>query len=658
MIKTYNLILFLIFISIMTQAQSILTFNQNSYTTHWKENGIDWHIFSYDGFASINENSLQAISNSNLTLSRFSLETNHKLTIFNFQIYVLDLELDINGNWVNIRNNTYIKIIGYDAIGNSLKSQYYYPPDNTNPPNLIGEQLSLNSFNNISKIEFEYDGDCVVLIDNISYIDNGLAYAIPYPGDGTLENPFLISTLDHLKFLSQHRLEWVYNFNQTSDIDAAITQNWDSGQGFLPIGDEANSWWFSGGYDGRGYSISNLHINRPTMDYVGLFRNLIGVVVNLGIVNANIIGGNYTGSLVGAAPPNGITRIEGCYSLNCEITGNRFVGGLIGYSGLYVEEIGYQNVYTLVNSCFSSNCIVKGYSEVGGLIGKNRISAVYNSYCMGSTSTVELLANGTETNAGGLIGYLDYYSEIQNCYSTAQVNYPQLNILGKTGGLIGWKNTNTPYIITNGCFWDKQTSGQTTSAAEEVGKTTTEIKTLSTFTSASWDFTNVWFMIGTDYPNLRSFYNIAPPVQLTAFLEGTYNSTNGNMNNSLAGNIPLSSPFTADSQTVIAIPQNVVDWVSVELRDKNNSSSIKATRSAFLLKNGSIVDLDGVTSLQFGAYTDNYFIAIKHRNHLPIMSKNAVNVTYSATNALTEANKLFKLQNGELSKAIKMIFTE
>jgi len=63
----------------------------------------------------------------------------------------------------------------------------------------------------------------------------------------------------------------------------------------------------------------------------------------------------------------------------------------------------------------------------------------------------------------------------------------------------------------NACFWDVNTSGRTTSAGG-IGKTTIEMKTKSTFTSAGWDFVDetangtndYWRMCvdGIDYPLL------------------------------------------------------------------------------------------------------------------------------------------------------------
>jgi len=79
------------------------------------------------------------------------------------------------------------------------------------------------------------------------------------------------------------------------------------------------------------------------------------------------------------------------------------------------------------------------------------------------------------------------------------------------------------------CFWDTQTSGQSSSAAG-TGKTTAEMKTLSTFTSAGWDFegeiangtNNYWDLSGSinnGYPYLSWLDGgeVSLPVELTSF---------------------------------------------------------------------------------------------------------------------------------------------
>lgn len=127
-------------------------------------------------------------------------------------------------------------------------------------------------------------------------------------------------------------------------------------------------------------------------------------------------------------------------------------------------------------------------------------------------------------------------------------------------------------------------------------------------------------------------------VQARAFLEGAYAGA-GFMNTTLRlnGYIPSTQPYNrapwlyngiesvADFN---AIPTNTVDWVLLEVRDALTEAVIEK-RAAFLLDNGAIVDVDGVTNgVRFQNITANtsYKLAIRHRNHLAVMGANAITV--------------------------------
>ncbi len=110
-------------------------------------------------------------------------------------------------------------------------------------------------------------------------------------------------------------------------------------------------------------------------------------------------------------------------------------------------------------------------------------------------------------------------------------------------------------------------------------------------------------------------------VDIKVFLEGPYNSPN--MNASLT--VPTTSPYSEDPETVGSIPNipgnEVVDWVLVQLRDQNDASNILESQSAFILQDGTIVDVDGSSPVQFSQPgNSSYYIAVKHRNHLAVMS--------------------------------------
>lgn len=103
-------------------------------------------------------------------------------------------------------------------------------------------------------------------------------------------------------------------------------------------------------------------------------------------------------------------------------------------------------------------------------------------------------------------------------------------------------------------------------------------------------------------------------------LEGPYSGPN--MNTTIT--VPGDSPY-GDITGINPIPAGVVDWVWLELRNKITNTIIESSRSAFLLYNGKIVDTDGTSAVSFLNATDTqYYIVVKHRNHLGIMSSSLI----------------------------------
>ncbi|WP_034057312.1 hypothetical protein [Lacinutrix jangbogonensis] len=86
-----------------------------------------------------------------------------------------------------------------------------------------------------------------------------------------------------------------------------------------------------------------------------------------------------------------------------------------------------------------------------------------------------------------------------------------------------------------------------------------------------------------------------------------------------------SSVFTDGGTATTGLAQdNVVDWVFVELRDAVDNTSVIASQSALLQRDGDIVGVDGVSDLEFNIEARNYYVVIKHRNHLGIMTANTI----------------------------------
>ena len=139
----------------------------------------------------------------------------------------------------------------------------------------------------------------------------------------------------------------------------------------------------------------------------------------------------------------------------------------------------------------------------------------------------------------------------------------------------------------------------------------------------------VWF-------ESKEIIKISPKV----FLQGAYNTENDLMRDDLRGDgdisgtqlIPLTSPYTdalVANQSVFTTTGNnaIVDWVYVELRDKNNIISVVAGTSAFVQRDGDVVGIDGISPLDFVLDADNYYVSISHRNHIAIATDVSASIT-------------------------------
>ena len=78
-----------------------------------------------------------------------------------------------------------------------------------------------------------------------------------------------------------------------------------------------------------------------------------------------------------------------------------------------------------------------------------------------------------------------------------------------------------------------------------------------------------------------------------------------------------------DSATMFANngTASAVDWVFIQLRSKTDSTVVLGTRSAIVLRNGTVLDIDGSNDIKFPSLTSNdYFVSVRHRNHLGAMT--------------------------------------
>ena len=308
-------------------------------------------------------------------------------------------------------------------------------------------------------------------------------FALFTGGNGTAEDPYQIADwwqLDNVRhFLSSH-------FIVVNDLDSSLigytelaSTTAHEGKGWQPIAVSNNT--FVGSFDGQGYEICALFINRPDESEVGLFGAVGegGVIGNVGVVNGNVTGYDNAGGLVGKNEGT----VGNSYA-NCRVIGNYNVGGLVGKNDNFEG--------TVTDSYATGN--VTGANNVGGLVGWNREGTMSNSYATGrvtgndnvgglvgknSDTASNSYATGRVTgndNVGGLVGRNDATGTASDSYSTGSVT-------GNThvGGLVG-RN----YGTVSNSFWDTQTSGQGGSAGG-TGKTTVDMQDISTFSGAGWD---------------------------------------------------------------------------------------------------------------------------------------------------------------------------
>jgi hypothetical protein len=375
-------------------------------------------------------------------------------------------------------------------------------------------------------------------------------------GSGTEVDPYLIYDANHMQAIGADSNDWDKHFKLMADID--LSSFTDDSFNIITK--------FTGVFDGNGNTISNFTYRSSGKSYIGLFSYIDSPnaeIKNLGLLNTNIdagSNGDYVGSITGRLE-NG-TVID-CFAEGGRVSGNNCVGGLVGensggtISGSYTTVVvsgdwavgGLMGIsrYGMISNCHAigpvagedeagglvganvggtiANCYASGLVdggkygyEIGGLVGGNwENSIISESYAAGSVLGEELVGGlvgynkntisncyacgtvtGNNSSVGGLVGASWRVSTISNCYATGLVEGG--DFFG--GGLVGfgWWSTNDVVIAS---FWNIETSGQSSSAGG-TGKTTAEMQTKNTFTSAGWDFTtSVWTIKeNEDYPRL------------------------------------------------------------------------------------------------------------------------------------------------------------
>jgi hypothetical protein len=305
-------------------------------------------------------------------------------------------------------------------------------------------------------------------------------------GDGSESNPYQITNVTELQNMSSNvTAQYVLKNN----IDASATVGWNSGAGFLPVGNATSK--FNGSFDGNGYSISSLTIDRTGEDYVGLFgyndgarvhnltlssikiqgRNRVGGICGQSLVgtieNCTVVGSveglDYVGGVVGVVTG----EVKDCQA-SARVSGDESVGGMAGYSnaaitrcasdqkvtGIYRRVGGFVGNVAggTVSDSFSygdvdstgRNCV-----DIGGFAG---ISAGTISSCHSTGSVTSTLTSYYAYRFGGFVAYNT--GAVSKCYSLGSVSVSLIDerdaYLSEIGGFVGYNTGTVNYSYAKG----------------------------------------------------------------------------------------------------------------------------------------------------------------------------------------------------------------
>ena len=303
-------------------------------------------------------------------------------------------------------------------------------------------------------VDYDTDDDGLIEIGNLAQLDavrydltgDGFSYSTAYAeaftdgGGGSLACGGLLGCVGY-----ELNADLDFDTDGSGEADAGDTY-WNSGAGWVPIGDSSDSFSsFAAIFEGNGRTITNLFIDSSEND-IGLFGATRSgavsstVIRNLEMVSVQVTGTDNVGGLVGS---NG-GAVSGSYATG-KVSGDDDVGGLVGAN---LDDGSVSASYSAVQ--------VTGDDRIGGLAGASsgEVTATH--------ATGRVVG---DFEAGGLIGRNS--GDVNVSYATALVS-------GRStiGGLIGW---NASGGTVTDSFWDSDTSGRTTGFSGQA-KTTAELQ--------------------------------------------------------------------------------------------------------------------------------------------------------------------------------------
>ena len=253
-------------------------------------------------------------------------------------------------------------------------------------------------------------------------------------GSGTADDPYRIYNMDQLNQVRNfHDGEY---FSLETDLDMAdwIAEN-NPVEGWQPMNARVN-------FDGNGYTISNMWINRPNTNNVGLFGYITSEnssITNLHLINVKINGRNHVGGIAGIIRSG--FMIENC-SVQGTIIGNEGMGGIIS------EAITYnKGSETAIEKCYFQG-VIMGKNTIGGILGHVYGYSDYYTNINISNCGTDCIIKASGENIGGIVALTDMDTDdvftINECYSLCTIEGGY-----RIGGIIGNPST---FVKSNECY--------------------------------------------------------------------------------------------------------------------------------------------------------------------------------------------------------------
>lgn len=320
---------------------------------------------------------------------------------------------------------------------------------------------------------------CLILLNTISVLAQTSVPPPNFsePNAGLITNPYHIETWENLYWLTQTQSAWGNHFIQISDIDLADgdIENWDSGIGWTPIGFHSTP--FTGVFDGKNYTISNLYSNRSTfIQHFGMFGALGNgaVVRNTKLDNVSIeVNAGALGALAGLMSSNSRVEKASVHGniISTYTDGNALVGGIAGYAA----EAQITQARAEINITVNQN-------YAGGLVGYLDRSTLADSFARGS-----ITGNNDAGNLGGALGgqggATGNFAVVARVYARVEIITTGTGYFNGFSGLQTTSNVN----IANNYFWQQPDSPNSNLATP---LTDAQLQQPNSF--IDWNFNIVW----------------------------------------------------------------------------------------------------------------------------------------------------------------------